>query len=746
MSHSPPSNPPTLNIPDLNDHNNFPTFPSRSTASQRQQQSYSVSQRQIQDVYDRGHSSQPQASPVSAPPPQVSEPRSSEQSGSRSEHSEPVLELTDKLENILCQSDDGEYYPHGSLESLLTVDVVKEALLEERKNLVSIKDGLVSAKFTEERIVEYATKICTPMLRQHKMPDGSTSKISSSFCKMFAILVRIRRCWDIVLLVDDEICDANLPLIAVFTGTAKRQSLRLRIDPETELRCFSNWAKVPVCHKDFESHQWATIAPFFSKGEENNVKLYQLSPKDILPWSCVENEKPVTGGYSWVTHVKINPKHHNFDESEMSDGTFAVKHIKATIYGLATNNNTTVQPVTQDIAQELLQDFKREIEILNMFSNSSNKHLIQLLVAFQRGDQCCLVFRWAESDLLNMWKTVKRGPPLQKSSLRWFLEQSRGIVSGLFKIHNFQSTFDRTADDELTSSGEDNPKLFGRHGDIKPENILHFVSKRSTEELGTLVITDFGLCRFHSETSRTYLPTRPHQRTPTYRPPECEMKGAMISRSFDILSLGCVLLEFISWYLGGWELVDIFVQYRKAPNLLMHGFNSDQFFEIVSVGGKITNGPQHIRVKLEVHEFVQNRLHTHPDCSDIMHKLLDFVMKSMLVVEGNTLRGQRANCAKVQFFLNDLCSDLKNIPTLVGTPRACENLEGFQPDAVQILLTDESLRMLKKRPTEVREHGGRTIRMTEDERDSSGRRYSRTSPRRSNTSPSPTEELSSDYR
>jgi len=144
---------------------------------------------------------------------------------------------------------------------------------------------------------------------------------------------------------------------------------------------------------------------------------------------------------------------------------------------------------------------------------------------------------------------------------------------------------------------------FGRHGDIKPENILNFAKPNEQSGHGTLKITDFGLTRFHTKNTKTYF-IKSHKIlvTPTYRPPECDMVGATISTSFDIWSFGCVILEFVTWYLGGYSYLLEFVRHRQAPNALMYGWNTDQFFELVTSTHESHYGAVFARVKLEVHE------------------------------------------------------------------------------------------------------------------------------------------------
>lgn len=163
-------------------------------------------------------------------------------------------------------------------------------------------------------------------------------------------------------------------------------------------------------------------------------------------------------------------------------------------------------------------------------------------MAFQHGTRYYLLFPWATGNLVNLWQ----GDPLPSKSLRyirWIMAQCLGIADGLRKIHHHQSW--PTA---LGLGAEDlRGKNLGRHGDIKPENILCF------DQNDRLVIADFGLTRFHSsDTIMATMPGRLHGVSRTYRPPEADLDAPLL-QSYDVWSLGCLYLEFITWYLVGYE-------------------------------------------------------------------------------------------------------------------------------------------------------------------------------------------------
>lgn len=85
----------------------------------------------------------------------------------------------------------------------------------------------------------------------------------------------------------------------------------------------------------------------------------------------------------------------------------------------------------------------------------------------------------------------------------------------------------------------------GRHGDIKPENILWFQSHECNDgrniDRGKFVISDFGLTEFHRDETGLVSPMNIAM-SPTYSAPEYEVSET-ISQSFDIWSMGCVLCK-----------------------------------------------------------------------------------------------------------------------------------------------------------------------------------------------------------
>jgi len=139
--------------------------------------------------------------------------------------------------------------------------------------------------------------------------------------------------------------------------------------------------------------------------------------------------------------------------------------------------------------------------------------------------------------------------------------------------------------DDMDSLLVDDARPFGRHGDMKPENILWFKDERLDNEessIGVLKIADFGFADFHSEHSRSIRRSLVGGFTDTYKAPEYDTNQP-ISPKYDIWSFGCILLQFIVWYLRGWDGVDAFSKDRSDESR-DEQIMTDHFFDLKQDG------------------------------------------------------------------------------------------------------------------------------------------------------------------
>ncbi|KAK3685220.1 kinase-like domain-containing protein [Podospora appendiculata] len=261
------------------------------------------------------------------------------------------------------------------------------------------------------------------------------------------------------------------------------------------------------------------------------------------------------GGFSKVFQVKIDPTLSQSLLNVKTTQLFAVKKLR------------TVDE----------KAFRRESDILRQLSSRSrHRHIINLLATFEQRQTSdmesmyYLLFPLAAGNLRDLWndadtvtsKAVRDSLCSRRDYgqlARWMFDQCIGLADGLREIHTVLNTppdslalyHHRPIREELEV------EQFGRHGDIKPENILWF--RDDNESPGRLVIADFGLGRLHSSISKGKKTKGTRRKriacTPTYRAPESEWSptggGKPVSRAYDVWSLGCVYLEFATWFLMG---------------------------------------------------------------------------------------------------------------------------------------------------------------------------------------------------
>lgn len=255
--------------------------------------------------------------------------------------------------------------------------------------------------------------------------------------------------------------------------------------------------------------------------------------------------------------------------------------------------------------------FSKEVAVLKRF-NDNRPHLISLLASYEQHGLYHLIFPWAQSDLHGFWREQKPGGLRRDrhNVLNWMAAQCHGIADGLSQIH-YHRTFSGKSllrADSIPKLAHNKPQspsatevstifhsLFGRHGDIKPENILWFPELQTStpNEFGTLKIADFGIVEFSTQRAPQGRRRGSIANSPSYRAPETDLPyddGMIrVSSSYDIWALGCVFLEFVTWWFGGWKLVEGFRLKRCLLDPVWYGpaareeevYFSDTFFTII---------------------------------------------------------------------------------------------------------------------------------------------------------------------
>lgn len=196
-----------------------------------------------------------------------------------------------------------------------------------------------------------------------------------------------------------------------------------------------------------------------------------------------------------------------------------------------------------------------------------------------------MIFPWADGNLFQFWRD--RFPnlsdlPRNQVLAKWMIHQFLGLADGLNRIHESDTSL---APGDLKP--EDKKRTHGRHGDIKPENILWFKNPTggsSIDKLGDLMISDLGSTEFHGTLSQEVQANAAGGFTPTYKSPEFDIMERVRPES-DIWSFGCVLFQFVVWYVLGWQGVDEFSDRRKEDSTLPVPL--DNFFHLNKNEGSV---------------------------------------------------------------------------------------------------------------------------------------------------------------
>lgn len=478
---------------------------------------------------------------------------------------------------------------------------------------------------------------------------------------VFAILVLIEEPGLLSSLVRDHVCDDDLPLECIQIDGLDFQLAR-NSQPHRPIECFKQWTVAQ--RRAFDDLQWQIKAPVL-KNWPLRLPVRELPNRTVLPLKVYIREYE---GNSEVARVRIHPEHHKF-----SGGT-EVRSKYTSRYAAAFLQFVDVQqgPSETRSSWYALKTLKAEdevafkLEVKALMKIKANPHLVKAAAAFKYQNKYHLLFAWADGgNLLKFWK--KQPPDLSHKSVCWLAQQCHGLAHGLNGIHNAEisvADIDAIQNTALTRSPTFSPspqsptsqivgndkQVHGRHGDIKPQNILWFKQDQNEYGLGVLKITDFGVTAFHSaQTTRVFaheiLVTR------TYSAPERDILDAQVSRPFDIWSLGCLYLEFITWILLGNKFIEDFAARRMKDKGTRQKFREDNFYTINGKSQILVGTREYATVKPSVtHVSRPISIGTQPrtqrsfsqwikflgqqkECSLFLYEFLDYIEKKMLVVD-----------------------------------------------------------------------------------------------------------------
>ncbi|KAF4982593.1 hypothetical protein FZEAL_1825 [Fusarium zealandicum] len=566
-------------------------------------------------------------------------------------------------------------------------------------NIESVTQELYAQGHPFDAVEQVAGEVCT----EEKVALADGKERIRSYRQIFAILVFIGQSSSIRFFMKDGVSDLDLPLVESVDPededwTYLYHNDSHRVNPllctedckeiDWETRCWS-----PEQKRHFCEYQWMMLAPFFYLGDYNHVNHYCLKDQHLLPF-IEDSKSPAAevhrneetdmvlvdeseGGFSTVFMVWIHPEHHNFYDSKPDHGRgFAIKRL------LKADDDA----------------FRREVDMLKKFGGEgTHPHVVSILATYEQFGKYHLIFHRADGDLFRYWKEIEPNPSFDYDTVIWLAKQFAGLAEGLLRFHKHYTTPKRSATEPAQHFNEENEcqaheqgsqlrkrtrfslerpsrhsfdhsrssqrrskALYGRHGDLKPENMLWFPDLN--DEKGIIKISDLGQAELHSTQSKTRRESK-GVHTLTYRPPESDVEPRIIRQSGDIWSLGCIFLEFITWMLGGIDLLESFRKDRlsKDPYLPME-WESDTFYEREPAHGLNHVGAQ---LKQAVTENRANswtdlqhikKLRSLPRCSAYFRDVLHLIETGMLMIESSenyARQGRRKTCGEVQSSLKD---------------------------------------------------------------------------------------------
>ncbi|KAL8381820.1 hypothetical protein RB595_005873 [Gaeumannomyces hyphopodioides] len=541
-----------------------------------------------------------------------------------------------------------EFLPFNKLGELITMETVE-------KELIFHGIGPAHASELSAKIVD----ISSPVAPQPSIYEKTTRR------KLFTILVIMEKVPAILDFIQEGLLDKDLPFV-YDPATGKLPNRRLRSFSPTLCRKPPGGGDAPLVPVEsmrlwkameieyFHSNQWTMLAPFLQLSNQETPKVhhYPLDYHSILPFVAIEGPddashnglkemREFTGGFSEVHKIQIHPHHHNLYDPTAPE--------------LEKNPFFALKMLREGARKEA---FDQEVNCLKRLMDENSPSLVRLLGTFEHSGHYYLIFPWAEANLEQFMAHEYPDPdcpPRDASLARWVSKQLASLAGGLKLVHS--SPIRKNNKQEMQPVSK---KIYGRHGDIKPANILFFRSRDPQPDegsnLGIFKIADFGFTEFHSLDS-VEVAARGVGRSPTHKAPECD--GTSVSPSSDFWSLGAVMLELMVWYIRGHEGHNAFSQRRRDDDqTLFRQPAQDKYFNI-----KFGANNEVAEVKESVRKEIAN-LRSHERCSAFVHDVVDFIEKRLLVVDPQ----HRANTDELHEAMNRISKGCIDSEVYCSTP------------------------------------------------------------------------------
>jgi hypothetical protein len=147
------------------------------------------------------------------------------------------------------------------------------------------------------------------------MPDTRVEALAKMICesapRLFATLAYIKKEYEIVPLLDEQISDKDFPF-EIQKPLQSGNNYALQGKGGKEIKCIAQWTD--EVSEEFHKCQWWMNAPIFKEGVHHD-----LNENEMLPF-VNRTTAPITGGFSKVYLAEMHSSHHNFSGVKRSDG------------------------------------------------------------------------------------------------------------------------------------------------------------------------------------------------------------------------------------------------------------------------------------------------------------------------------------------------------------------------------------------------------------------------------------------
>lgn len=259
--------------------------------------------------------------------------------------------------------------------------------------------------------------------------------------------------------------------------------------------------------------------------------------------------------------------------------------------------------------------WEREVEALQEICRLRLRHVVDIAAMISIAKKQYFLFPWADGgNLLDLWKSRDNHQDRSDIARRHIPEivsQLVGLTSALARLHAFSHS------DESSY----------RHGDLKPENILVF-DTNNPNFLGFWKMADLGLARYHMVATgdRLYVTSNSGAGTISYQPPESvHANSAPTSRLYDIWSMGCIILQLMTWLLYGTSEIDELTRNTKSV------FAKDESSYWIAAWND-RDGYHNINIHHSVKNHIA-RMRSTVQGSRALQDLLDIIENDLLVVK-----------------------------------------------------------------------------------------------------------------